>query len=94
MLGLKWLQEGNGSRIFNLGTGHGYSVREVIDKVQKVTKNLIEFTEGAKRPGDCAKLISGSTRANTELGWSPKRSNLKQMIADAWHWHQTGYYSK
>ena len=94
VLGLKWLQEGRGSRVFNLGTGDGFSVREVIENAQQVTKRIVPMIEGARRPGDCTKLLSGSSRAVSELGWSATRSNMKQMIADAWRWHQNCYYKK
>ncbi|WP_299735956.1 UDP-glucose 4-epimerase GalE [uncultured Roseobacter sp.] len=94
VLGLKWLQDGKGSRVFNLGTGSGFSVREVMDHSREVTNREVPFTEGPRRPGDCTKLVSGSTRAETELGWRPIRSSLKYMITDAWRWHQNGHYDK
>lgn len=94
ILGLKWLQNGERSRVFNLGTGHGYSVREVINTVKHLTNREVPIVEGARRPGDCAKLVSGSLRAVEELGWSYARSNLTEMIRDAWRWHQKGGYSK
>lgn len=93
MLGLNWLLEDKGSRVFNLGTGTGFSVREVVEQSREVTSRAVPMTEGDRRPGDCTKLVSGSVRAETELGWRPKRSTLPQMIADAWRWHQTGDYS-
>ncbi len=92
VLGLKWLRDGKGSRVFNLGTGTGFSVREVIDHSAEVTNRVVPVVEGARRPGDCTKLVSGSTRAKTELGWRPKRSTLREMITDAWRWHQTGHF--
>ena len=94
ILGLKWLQDGRGSRIFNLGTGAGFSVREVVDQAGHVTNRPVPIIEGARRPGDCTKLVSRSSRAVTELGWSADRSNMKQMITDAWRWHQNGGYTK
>ena len=94
VLGLRWLQEGRGSRVFNLGTGDGFSVREVVDRAQYVTNRAVPIVEGARRPGDCTKLVSGSFRAVSELGWSATRSNMKQMIVDAWRWHQTGGYKR
>ena len=94
VLGLKWLLDGKGSRVFNLGTGDGFSVREVIDHSRAVTNQEVPYIEGERRAGDCTKLVSGSERAVTELGWKPKRSNLAEMIADAWKWHQTGHYEK
>ncbi|MGB0900690.1 UDP-glucose 4-epimerase GalE [Halocynthiibacter sp.] len=94
VLGLKWLEDGKGSRAFNLGTGSGYSVREVIDHSQSVTNQTVPFTTGDRRPGDCTKLVSGSQRAIAELGWKPQRSNLSEMIRDAWRWHQNGHYDR
>jgi len=94
ILGLKWLEDAKGSRVFNLGTGAGFSVREVIDQSAAITNRPVPVVEGPRRPGDCTKLVSGSTRAETELGWRPVRSNLDKMIADAWRWHQTGHYDK
>jgi len=94
VLGLKWLKDGKGSRIFNLGTGHGFSVREVVDQAWHVTNRPVPIIDGARRPGDCTKLVSGSLRAVVELGWSANKSNMKQMITDAWRWHQSGAYTK
>jgi UDP-glucose 4-epimerase len=94
VLGLKWLQDGKGSRVFNLGTGDGFSVRDVIDQSKAVTNRAVPYEEGPRRAGDCTKLVSGSTRAINELGWAPTRSTMKDMIADAWRWHQNGHYDK
>jgi len=94
ILGLKWLEQGKDSRVFNLGTGTGFSVREVINHSHAVTNREVPVIEGPRRAGDCTKLVSGSTRAEQELGWVAKRSDLKQMIEDAWRWHQTGHYEK
>jgi UDP-glucose 4-epimerase len=94
VLGLKWLQDDKGSRVFNLGTGSGFSVFEVIEQSRAVTNREVPYEVGDRRPGDCTKLVSGSTRAEKELGWKPGRSNMNEMIADAWRWHQTGHYEK
>jgi len=93
VLGLRWLDQGKGSRVFNLGTGTGFSVREVIEQSAKVTNRAVPVIEGPRRAGDCTKLVSGSLRAAQELGWRHDRSTLQQMIGDAWRWHQTGQYS-
>jgi UDP-glucose 4-epimerase len=94
VLGIKWLEEGKGNQIFNLGTGTGFSVREVIDASANVTNRVVPVAEGGRRPGDCTKLVSGSERASRDLGWQPSRSDMKTMIADAWRWHQSGHYDR
>jgi UDP-glucose 4-epimerase len=94
VLGLKWLIDGRDSRVFNLGTGTGFSVREVLAQSGEITNRAVPVVEGPRRAGDCAKLVSGSDRAQQELGWVPRRSTLRQMIGDAWAWHQTGHYDR
>ena len=94
VLGLNWLEQGKGSRVFNLGTGTGFSVREVMDQSRAVTNRRVPYTEGDRRPGDCTRLVSGSTRAKAELGWTPSRSTMETMIRDAWRWHQSGHYDR
>ena len=94
VLGLKWLEAGGPNKVFNLGTGSGFSVREVIDQAALVTNRLVPVIEGERRAGDCTKLVSGSELARIELGWEPKRSSLQQMITDAWRWHQSDGYLK
>ncbi len=94
VLGLDWLRAGKGSRVFNLGTGHGFSVRAVIDQARRVTNREVPFNEGPRRAGDAVRLVSGSSRASAELGWRPERSTLPQMIADAWRWHQNGHFDR
>lgn len=92
--GLKWLEAGKGNRVFNLGTGSGFSVREVIEHSKVVTNREVPWTMGQRRGGDCTKLVSGSKRAAEELGWEPHRSTLETMIRDAWRWHQNGHFEK
>ena len=92
--GLEWLIADKQSRAFNLGTGTGFSVREVIQAAKRATNKDVPLTYGDRRPGDATALVSGSTRAGTELGWTPERSTLDQMIGDAWRWHQSGHYDK
>jgi len=86
VLGLKWLLDGKGDRVFCLGSGKGFSVREVIEASRLVTNRDVPIIEGGRRAGDATSLVSGSTRAVSELGWSPKRSTLQQMIGDALAW--------
>ncbi|TBN40484.1 UDP-glucose 4-epimerase GalE [Paracoccus subflavus] len=90
--GLEWLRAGRGNRVFCLGTGSGFSVREVVDATCHVTNRPVPVVDGPRRGGDAVKLVCGSTRARAELGWQPHRSTMRQMIADAWRWHQNGAY--
>ena len=92
VLGVKWLEAGKDSRGFNLGTGTGFSVYEVIEASRAVTNRAVPYETGPRRPGDAVRLVSGSTRAEAELGWRPTRSDMATMIADAWRWHRTGEY--
>jgi UDP-glucose 4-epimerase len=95
VLGLNWLRGGHGSRVFCLGTGKGFSVREVIDHAGQVTNCVVPVTLGARRAGDAASLVCGSVRAIAELGWQPARSTLPQMLHDAWIWSKSsGFLSK
>jgi len=74
--------------IFNLGTGRGYSVQEVIDAAQALTGRPLEVREGPRRPGDPAELVADAGRARSVLGWTPQRSDLPTILSDAWRWHQ------
>ncbi|MEM6594253.1 MAG: UDP-glucose 4-epimerase GalE [Pseudomonadota bacterium] len=94
VLGLEWLSAGKGSDAFNLGTGSGFSVREVIDNGAVITNREVPVVEGPRRPGDCTKLVSGSDKAREKLGWTPTRSTMNVMVSDAWRWHQNGHYNK
>lgn len=93
VLGLRWLEDGKENRVFNLGTGSGFSVRQVIDESRIVTNRPVPYAEGPRRAGDCTKLVSGSVLAERDLGWTPVRSTLHTMIEDAWKWHQKGHYA-
>ena len=81
-------------RIFNLGNGNGFSVREVIAAAEKVTGTAIAARESARRPGDPPRLVAAGQRIRDELGWAPKKPELETMIADAWAFaqaHPHGY---
>ena len=93
LLGLQSAPGPGGVRTYNLGTGRGFSVHEVIEAAMAVTGRDATIVEGPRRPGDAVSLVSGSTRAEAELGWTPKRSEVETMIEDAWRWHQGAGYS-
>ena len=73
---------------FNLGTGRGHSVREVIDTCAKVSGKEIPVRECPRREGDPPVLVASNKKAATELGWQPELSNLDDIIKTAWTWHQ------
>ena len=76
------------SEFYNLGTGGGSSVREVIDACQKVSGRKIALVEQSRRPGDPPRLIASSEKIKKELGWHPQFQNLDAIIQSAWKWHQ------
>ena len=89
--------EKDGSDAFNLGSGKGYSVREVIDTVRKVSGREFAVREEARRPGDPDALIADSTKAKNTLGWRPQYDNLETIVRSAWEWrqeHPNGYDDK
>ena len=92
--GLRWLEAGHGSRVFCLGSGTGFTVREVIAAAEAVAGAVVPVTEGPRRGGDAVALVSGSARAQAELGWVPHRSTMAQMITDAWRWHRGNGYAQ
>ena len=91
---LELLRNNHINNVYNLGTGVGFSVKEVINSVIEITNKKLNIEEGERRIGDCNKLVASSKRAEKELGWVPHRSNLNQIISDAWNWHKIGNYKK
>jgi UDP-arabinose 4-epimerase len=88
VLALKALQAGCASTAFNLGSGRGSSVREVIDTVQAVTGRPVAVRVGPPRPGDPPMLVADASFARAQLGWQPRIPQLADIVATAWHWHQ------
>ena len=72
---------------YNLGTGGGTSVREIIATCEKVTGQKIAVLEKPRRPGDPPRLIAGSEKVRAELGWKPQFQDVEKIIASAWAWH-------
>ncbi|MHC4606515.1 MAG: UDP-glucose 4-epimerase GalE [Planctomycetota bacterium] len=77
-----------GSRIYNLGNGSGFSVRQVVDAARGVTGREIPCEERPRREGDPPVLVADAGRIRTELGWRPQTPDLETIIADAWRWHR------
>ncbi|MBL7153190.1 MAG: UDP-glucose 4-epimerase GalE [Phycisphaerae bacterium] len=73
--------------VYNLGNANGYSVREVIETVKKVSGRDFKIVEAPRRPGDPPVLTSDATKARAELGWETEKPNLEEMVAGAWQWH-------
>jgi UDP-glucose 4-epimerase len=73
--------------VYNLGNNTGYSVREVIETVKKVSGNDLRVVEADRRPGDAPVLTSDASKAKSELGWEPQYPELEQIVATAWKWH-------
>lgn len=88
-LALEYLLHGGKSQCINLGSGSGFSVREMIDAVRRITGHAIPVSEQPRRAGDPAVLVASIEKAAAVLGWQPQCSDLEQVIASAWAWHRT-----
>ncbi|HVN16049.1 MAG TPA: UDP-glucose 4-epimerase GalE [Anaerolineales bacterium] len=75
--------------VYNLGSGNGFSVREVIETARTVSGREIPVVESPRRPGDSARLVASSEKISRELGWEPEHDDLKEIVASAWEWHRT-----
>ncbi|ESX10679.1 UDP-glucose 4-epimerase GalE [Mesorhizobium sp. RSR380A] len=87
-LALQRLRAGGGSLVANCGYSHGYSVLEVIDSVRRAFGRDFEVKMGDRRPGDAAAVVANSDLARAELGWTPQRDDLDQIVADALAWER------
>ncbi len=88
ILALGYLRSQGKSESLNVGTGHGYSVLEVIECARQVTKREIRTRIEAPRPGDPARLVADSSRIESVLGWKPAVSDLRTIVESAWNWRQ------
>ena len=80
---------GNQERlIYNLGSGDGYSVRQVVDAARRVTGHALPAMEAPRRPGDAPRLVASPEKIRRELGWQPQHPALEEIIASAWAWHR------
>jgi UDP-arabinose 4-epimerase len=87
VLALGRLEQREGFDAFNLGTGAGASIREVLQAVEKVAGKPVPHAVGPRRAGDPAVLVSDPGKANRELGWTPFSSDLETIVSTAWAWH-------
>jgi UDP-glucose 4-epimerase len=74
-------------QMYNLGSGAGYSVRQVIETARRVTGHAIPVRLDPRRPGDPPRLVASSERVRRELGWQPQHASLEDILASAWEWH-------
>ena len=84
---LEYLKNGGKSTHYNLGNGNGFSVKEVIDTVEKVVGKDIKRSIAERRAGDPASLVASSEKIQRELGWKPRFASLEDIVATAWKWH-------
>ena len=88
ILALEWLTEGGGSDSFNVGNGSGYSVREVVRAVEEVTGQKVPYVAGPRREGDPPKLVADSNKLRRTLQWTPRHSDLRDIVSTAWNFEQ------
>ena len=86
---LDHLRGGGEGGIFNLGSGDGYSVRAIIEAACAATGYAIPVEVGPRRVGDPARLVADSARARKVLGWTPRVTNMEDIVATAWNWHRS-----
>jgi UDP-glucose-4-epimerase GalE len=86
IVALEDLFAGGESRKFNVGTGHGFSVKEVLKAVEEVTGEKVPYMIGPRREGDPPELVADSTRLQRDLNWTPRYSSLRQIVETAWAW--------
>lgn len=87
LLALDYLQKGNESNVFNLGSNNGYSVKEMVEAARTVTEKDIPARIAPRRAGDPSTLVASSDKAKAILGWQPKYATVEAIIETAWKWH-------
>lgn len=88
ILALEKLLEADSSDVFNLGNGKGFSVKEVVDSVRRITGKEFSVKDGARRPGDPAILVASSQKAMNKLHWQPVYTSIDSIVASAWNWEK------
>ena len=88
ILAMEYLKKGGSNNVFNLGSGVGFSVKEIVEAAEKATGFEIPKEFGQRRAGDPAKLIASSQKAKEVLGWKPEFDNIDYIIKTAWLWHK------
>ena len=88
IVALEWLMGGGGSDAFNVGTGSGYSVRQVVRAVEEITGKRVPYIVGPRREGDPAELVADSAKLRRALKWTPRYSDLHDIVSTAWNFEQ------
>ncbi|HVP45908.1 MAG TPA: UDP-glucose 4-epimerase GalE [Bryobacteraceae bacterium] len=88
IVALEWLMGGGGSDAFNVGTGSGYSVRQVVRAVEEITGKKVPYVVGPRREGDPAELVADSAKLRRALKWTPRYSDLHDIVSTAWNFEQ------
>lgn len=86
---VEYLNSESTSNYFNLGTGHGYSNKEILETIKKVADKDFPVQIGPRRPGDPAQIYADNTKIKNVLGWQPRYSDLETIIKTAWRWHKS-----
>jgi UDP-glucose 4-epimerase len=94
VLALEYLLDNGDTIAFNLGTGHGASVRQVVDMVRRITGREVVAHDASRRAGDPPILVADPKKAGEMLNWTLQHSDLVTIITDAWHWHNKRFDSK
>jgi UDP-glucose 4-epimerase len=89
VLGLRHLEGGKPSDVFNLGNGNGFSVRQVLETVERVTRRPVASRTAARRPGDPPTLVGSAAKARRVLGWAPRFDALEAIVETAWNWQRS-----
>ena len=84
---MRKLDEGYPTDVFNLGTGNGYSNKQIIDMIEKVSGRQVKINYTDRRPGDADKLIADNSKIKDKFNWQPQYSDLQNIIQTAWDWH-------
>lgn len=88
VLAIEKLTKDKGMYVYNVGTGNGYSNKEVIEMVKKVSGQVLNVEESPRRPGDADELVADVAKIKSELGFNPKYSDLETIVKTAWQWHK------
>jgi len=88
VLGVKHLLNGGESKFYNLGSGKGYSNKEIVEAVRKVTGVNFEIKFGPRRAGDSPRLLASINKVKAELGWEPEYTNIEDIVKTDWEWEK------